>query len=164
MTETGGFLNDLAGTDPDPFFIANGKYAGYVFKSEVSVSQSGAAKGKRQWVITYKIADNDPSIFKGKVTTEFYVIETNPDPAKNEIQRSYQKKRAMSLGATEEQFLANTLTPAFFVGKPVWFTIGTKKGYQNVIDVVLRDETTGAAIVNPGLASSAQSASIMDQL
>ncbi|HET7713151.1 MAG TPA: hypothetical protein VFK94_01370 [Patescibacteria group bacterium] len=159
MSET-GFLNDLGldNVEADPNYIADGQWPAFVFDSKVVEKKDGS----KSWVISYKIAPNSPQ-FAGVQQDEWYALSVSKDgsiQAPSVQQKSWLKKRVLSLGVPESK--VGTFSPAEVTGTPVFITIRHKNGYQNVGDVVLRDEATGQA--TPVAANAQQQAPVTNLL
>ena len=156
MTTDAGFLNDLNldEVEADPNFISDGPHPGFVFDSKVVTKKDGS----KSWVIIFKVAPDDEK-FAGKTQDEWYSLTVSKDGelvAPSPDQKSWLKKRALSLGVPESQI--KTFKPADVIGTAVFFGIRHKNGYQNVGEVTLRDEATGQAVVSEAPAQVAPAA------
>lgn len=142
MSTDAGFLNDLNldQTEADPNYISDGPHPGFIFDSKVVTKKDG----NKSWVLTHKVAPEDTK-FAGRIQDEWYPI-TNA----TEQNKSWLKRRVLSLGVPESQ--VGSFSPADVIGLAVLFSIRHKDSYQNVVDVVLRDEATGQAMPAAGSA------------
>lgn len=135
----------LENVEADPNFLADGKYAGEVFKSEYVYSKP---KNKLWHVITYRVVDGDR---KGAQKQEFFEIGSDPvyDPESGaltsvtftmtEAQKPWYKKRHMDLGIPEAQ--VHLAKPEDLIGKKVTFGVKKNGEFVNINFVELREGT-----------------------
>lgn len=168
MTEQ-GFLNDLGleNVDSNPNYIPDGKYAGFISKSEIVTSKKDGAKS---WVLTYRIAPGqvgrvplpNGSVAEkplgGKEQAEWHSLTPKGSPEAIEFKKSMLKKRLETLGIPANRH--GSVQPAEFQGLAVSFTIKHKDDYQNIGVVSLRDESAPIAGSNGGVATSSVSAGL----
>jgi len=131
-----GFLNDIGldKVEADPNYIGDGRWPGWLTDSKIVEKKDG----NTAWVITYKI-DKDSTQYAGRTQDEWYPLSDATDTNK-----AWMKKRVLGLGVPESKI--NDLDPGDVAGLCVYITIRHKGSYQNVVDVVLRDEATGNVI------------------
>jgi hypothetical protein len=159
MSTDAGFLNDLGldNVEADPNYISDGDHPGFVFDSKVVTKKDNT----KSWVLTFKVAPEDTD-YAGKTQDEWYSLSVLKDgalAAPSAQQKSYLKKRVLSLGVPESKVA--TFDPAEVIGTAVFFGIRHRNGYQNVGEVRLRDEATGQAVAQ---AAPAQAAPVSDLL
>lgn len=134
-----GFLNDLGldNVEADPNYMADGEYPGFVYDAKVITKKKD---GTTQLVLTYKAAPEAPK-HSGQTQDEFYKIGAapgNPASGPSEANKSWLKRRMLSLGVPESKI--NEIDVTDLVGTPVFFTIKHANGYQNIGDVRTRIE------------------------
>lgn len=138
-----GLLNSLGldQVEADPNYLADGKYAGEVFKSEYVYVK---AKDTVSHVITYRVTAGERA---GAQKAEWFKLGTAPvygdngqivsmTPAMTEQAKPWYKKRLTDLGLTDAD-IAN-FEPHVLIGLPVTFGVKSKDGYTNINFVELR--------------------------
>lgn len=138
----------LDDVEADPNFLADGKYAGEVFKSEIVVTNDKKDKDQQNvaHVITYRVTDGPR---KSAQKAEWFNLGINPvfseDAAHTLVSftstmtaqaKPWYKKRWTDLGTPEAEVgKADVKT---LVGKPVIFGIKTNGEYKNISFVELK--------------------------
>jgi hypothetical protein len=117
--------------------IPDGKYAGFVFNSQIVSKKDGT----RAWVLTYKPDRKihpslDPEASQAEWHDLDYPATMTPDAI--ETKKRWLKRRILSLGVKEENIATFALNDV--IGTPVAFTIKSNGPYKNIGTVELRDE------------------------
>ena len=119
--------------------MSDGKYAGFVFDSQIVTKKDQ----RRAWVLTYKPDRNIHPHFDSEVSqTEWFDIDYAPTLTAGDIEtkKRWLKRRILSLGVKEDE--VSTFNLADVIGLPVAFTIKTNGQYKNIVTVELRDESS----------------------
>jgi hypothetical protein len=167
MSTDAGFLNDLDldNVEADPNYIGDGQWPAFIFDSKVITKKDQT----KSWIITYKVAP-DSKQYAGVTQDEWFALTVEKDGSliaqPDQTKKSWLKKRVLSVGVPESR--VKEVTPAEIIGTPVFITIRHKGNFQNVVDVVLRDESTGeakpTAVPEQSAATPAPSGNVTDLL